>query len=82
MKYCLVHRKTGRCIFLFSKSALLDWIEVHSYCLSPDFCSWDLHRLRTSYVPYGNCVRLFRYVHSKGVRICSLKEYIVKHKLL
>ena len=49
MMYCLVNRRNGHQSFLYSKRELLDWIEVHSFCLTSRFAlrSIDLHRVRT-----------------------------------
>ena len=80
MMYCLVSRRTGRQYFVASKRELLDWIEVH-FCLTSrsSLCCFDLHRVRT--------VRRSRGLNYSiswkcAERICSLNEYIVKHKLL
>lgn len=80
MMYCLVNRKTGRQSFLYSKRELLDWIEVHSFCLS--FCSmrmFDLHRVRT--IRKGRGLN-YSITWKCAERICSLHEYIVKHKFM
>ena len=81
MMYCLVNRRNGHQSFLYSKRELLDWIEVHSFCLTSRFAlrSIDLHRVRTI-----RKVRGLNYsvTWKCAERICSLHEYIVKHKLL
>ena len=80
MMYCLVNRMTGRQSFVYSKRELLDWIEVHSFCLS--CCSmrmFDLHRVRT--IRKGRGLN-YSITWKCAERICSLHEYIVKHKLM
>lgn len=86
MRYFLVfHRKDGypdKVVLLHSKCALLDWISNHSFALSlPIVNRIYLYRAlietgvftRPSFVPK---------MYKIGPRICSLKEYIVKHKLM
>lgn len=86
MRYFLVFKRKGgypdKVVLLHSKSALLDWISNHSFGLSlPIVNRIDLHRAlievgvfsRPSFVPK---------MYKIGPRICSLREYIVKHKLL
>lgn len=80
MMYCLVNLKTGRQSFLYSKRELLDWIEVHSFCLSSCFMRmFDLYRVRT--IRKGRGLN-YSITWKCAERICSLHEYIVKHKLM
>lgn len=81
MMYCLVNRKTGRQSFVYSKRELLDWIEVHSFCLFPRYSMHfiDLHRVRT--IRKGRGLS-YSITWKCAERICSLHEYIVKHKLM
>ncbi len=77
MRYCLYQKKTGRCTYIESKQALHDWINCHNYALSGFIMSQiDLHRVIVERGLLG-----YRF-YSLGPRICSLGEYIVKHKLL
>lgn len=80
MMYCLVNRKTGRQSFLYSKRELLDWIEVHSFCLFSRHAMrfLDLHRVRT--IRKGRGLN-YSISWKCAERICSLHEYIVKHKI-
>lgn len=74
MMYCLVNRKTGRQSFVYSKRELLDWIVVHSFCLSR--CSmrmFDLHRVRT--IRKGRGLN-YSITWKCAERICSLSDYI------
>lgn len=81
MMYCLVNRKTGRQLFVYSKRELHDWIEVHSFCLfsRPAMRFFDLHRVRT--IRKGRGLN-YSITWKCAERICSLYEYIVKHKLM
>lgn len=81
MMYCLVNCRNGRQSFLYSKRELLDWIESHSFCLSSRLAmrSLDLHRVRT--IRKGRGLN-YSITWKRSERICSLREYIVKHKLL
>ena len=81
MMYCLVNRKTGRQSFVYSKRELLDWIDVHRYCLNSRFflSFFDLHRVRT--IRKGRGLN-YSITWKCAERICSLHEYIVKHKLM
>lgn len=82
MRYCIINRRTNRITFFFNKRELIDWIRSHSFCLSvPLTRNFDLHRVVVRRVPTLNPF----YFESRslvGSYICSLCEYIVKHKLL
>lgn len=78
MRYCLVH-KTSRCVVpLFCKSELIDWIRTHSFCLTyGSILNWSVHRMRMyRRGTHGH------YLVLAGDYICSLHQYIVKHKLM
>lgn len=80
MMYCLLNRKTGRQLFLYSKRELHDWIDVHSFCLCVySLRSFDLHRVRT--IRKGRGLN-YSVTWKCAERICSLHEYVVKHKLM
>lgn len=82
MRYCLVHPDSRKLvIFFYCKRDLHDWIHSHVFCLSRSSMSrLKLHRVivkRGLYHP-----RHFHALYMVGPRICSLREYIVKHKLM
>ena len=77
MRYCLYQKKTGCTTYLECKKDLHNWIKSHRYVLSDlEVSSIDLHR-----VLVGRSIRGSR-MYILGSCICSLREYIVKHKLL
>lgn len=81
MMYCLVNFRNGRQLFLYSKRELLDWIDVHRFCLSSRFYLglFDLHRVRT--VRKGRGLN-YSITWKCADRICSLYEYIVQHEII
>lgn len=80
MRYFLVHELSKKKVLISSKRELLDWISSHSFCLNPSVTrKISLHRVIVSpRAAYDFVVMTFQL----GPRICSLREYIVKHKLL
>lgn len=75
MRYSLVNSVTDKQIDFACKCDLVDWIRTHSIFLTDCICRrWHVHRAMP---PKQYCTR-YRLLP----RICSLKEYIVKHKLL
>lgn len=80
MMYCLVSRRTGRQSFVASKRELLDWIEVH-FCMTSrsSLCFIDLHHVRVIRKGRGSN---YSVIWECAERICSLHEYVVKHKIL
>lgn len=82
MRYCLVHPDSRKLVtFFYCKRDLHDWIHSHVFCLSRSSMSrLKLHRVIVSRVFY--LPRRHRVVFLVGPRICSLREYIVKHKLI
>lgn len=77
MRYFLVNHKTRSATLLFSKVALHDWIFSHSYALSSRAVgNFSLSRVIVRKGLLGH------NLYMQGPRICSLREYIVKHKLL
>ena len=56
-------------IFFYCKRDLLDWISSHLFCLS----RFVMNRIFVHRVIKASEV---------GPRICSLRDYIVKHKLM
>lgn len=75
MYYALVHSKSGKRYDFGNKSELVRWIIQHKSFLTPYVClQWFLYR--TEKTPYNFCNRLLCGY------ICTLMEYIVKHKLL
>ena len=82
MRYCIINRRTNRIIFFSNKRELIDWICSHSFCLSVSLTrKYDLYRVVARRVPTLNPF----YFESRslvGPYICSLREYIVKHKLM
>lgn len=80
MRYFLVDDSSKKKALLSSKRELLDWISTHSFCLNPSITrKISLHR-----VVVAPCILSeFAFMTFRvGPRICSLREYIVKHKLL
>lgn len=74
MRYCLVFSPTNKQIDFACKRDLVDWIKSHSPFFSEFNCRrWFVHRAGKPKFVYSFYVRL--------ERLCSLKEYIVKHKL-
>lgn len=75
MRYSLVHEVRDKQIDFACKRDLVVWIRSHSVFLTERVqCLWHVHRAALP-KPYCSRYRLLP-------RICSLKEYIVKHKLL
>lgn len=75
MRYSLVNSVTDKQIDFACKRDLVDWIRTHSIFLTDRICRrWYVHRAMP---PKQYCSR-YRLLP----RICSLKEYIVKHKLM
>lgn len=73
MRYCLVHVHSGKRILFMNKFELCSWIVQHRIYFTPVYLSlFALHRVRMDSSQ--------AYYTLLG-RICSLKEYIVKHKL-
>ena len=80
MRYFLVHERSKKKVLISSKRELLDWISSHSFCLNPFVTrKISLHRVVVSPRAVSDFVVM---TFQLGPRICSLKEYIVKHKLL
>lgn len=80
MMYFLVFSKSKKSVLLTSKSALHDWISAHSFCLTGSVARRiSLHRVIKSPRAASQFVVM---TYQVGSRICSLQEYIVKHKLL
>lgn len=80
MRYFLIHERSKKKVLISSKRELLDWISSHSFCLSVSVSRCiSLHRVVVSPRPFNDFVILTFKV---GPRICSLRDYIVKHKLL
>lgn len=80
MRYFLVHERSKKKVLISSKRELLDWISSHSFCLNPSVTrKISLHR-----VVVAPCILSdFAFMTFRvGPRICSLREYIVKHKFL
>lgn len=77
MKYFLINPKTGSATLLYSRAALHDWIFSHSYALSSHWAD-DISVYR---VVVRNGILGYSF-YMQGPRICSLREYIVKHKLI
>lgn len=76
----MIHERSKKKVFLSSKRELLDWISTHSFCLNPSITrKISLHR-----VVVAPCILSeFAFMTFRvGPRICSLCEYIVKHKLM
>lgn len=75
MRFSLVNSVTDKQIDFACKRDLVDWIRMHSPFLTERIQSrWYVHR---AMAPAQYCFR-YRLLP----RICSLREYIVKHKLL
>lgn len=73
MRYCLVHVHSGKRILFLNKSELHSWILQHRVYFTPVYLSlFALHRVRM----------VSRSRYDLSARICSLVEYIVKHKLM
>lgn len=80
MRYFLVHERSKKKVLISSKRELLDWISAHFFCLNPSVTrKISLHR-----VVVAPCILSeFAFMTFRvGPRICSLREYIVKHKLM
>lgn len=74
MRYCLVHSRNKKQIVFLCKRDLLFWISEHRVFLTSRVQrDWQLYRCRV----YSTS---FSY-YSVGFWICSLRDYIVKHKL-
>lgn len=73
MKYSLVHSVTDKQIDFACKRDLVDWIRAHPFLTSCICRRWYVHRAMP---PKRYCTR-YRLLP----RICSLEEYIVKHKI-
>lgn len=75
MRYSLVSSVTDKQIDFACKRDLVDWIRIHSVFLSEYICRyWSVYRAMK---PKQYCSK-YRLLS----RICSLRGYIVKHKLL
>lgn len=74
MHYYLVHKKSGRRVYCFDKTALYDWVVTHKFCLSRKVCaSWSVHRAIV------NRNRSFGSIDlSVGPELCSLYTFIVE----
>lgn len=73
MRYSLVDSVTDEQIDFACKRDLVDWIRTHPILLTDRICCrWHIHRAMP---PKKYCSR-YRLLP----RICSLKEYIVKHR--
>lgn len=80
MRYFLVHERSKKKVLISSKRELLDWISSHSFCLNSSVSrKISLHRVTVSYRTFSDFAVMTFEV---GPRICSLREYIVKHKLM
>lgn len=72
MRYCLVHVRTGKRILFMNKSEFHSWIFQHKIFFTPLYLSlFRVHRVRMNSVAYYTLLD----------SICTLKEYILKHKL-
>lgn len=75
MRYCLVYPPSNKQVDFANKRDLMDWISTHRPFFND--CNsrfWFLHRAQKpkfSSRPFVRCDK-----------ICSLKDFIVKHKLM
>lgn len=85
MRYCLVTENPrlhpfSKVIFFYCKRDLIDWVSSHRFCIN-NYVSrrMDVHRVNVDRsVPIVLKGKVFKI----GVRLCSLYEFSVKHKLL
>lgn len=74
MRYCLVHVHSGKRILFLNKSELHSWILQHRIYFTSVYLSlFALHRVRMD---------SSKAYYTLLGPICTLKEYLVKHKLM
>lgn len=74
MRYVLVNHEKPRFVYFGNKCELLWWIYQHRYCLTSRFIGrWHLYRVR-----YNKRCGTF----DVSSYYCSLRSFIVKHKLM
>ena len=80
MRYYIVHECSKKKVLISSKRELLDWLSSHSFCSNPSVTrKISLHSVAVATYYFSDFAFMTFRV---GVRICSLHEYIVKHKLM